>query len=473
MFVGNVDVAQRDRIAGWAADTDFPNGTIEVVILVAGREVGRARADRLRQDLRDLGPYGDGRHGFDFTFDELLPADEDHDVAVRFAASGQPLGHGEFRLPRQACSVWSGSHATAGSDAPGPGSRPTARPPRYVIHIGMPKTGTKYLQQSFCLLKDRMLADGICYPSEFWPKLEIFAHHELLKELLHIPNPKLEGVFAQLSRSGHKTILLSCEGFIGVSKETLEYLRTLIGASEVRIVFYARRWSDWIPSQWQQTVKQGETETFPEMYARTLATAVGDHGINYNIILDKFADVFGHDSIQIVPYSSLLDRGQDISVQFVRDVLGWNHDVVARQDRVHESMGIFLTELMRCMNVLETARSGSSGYHVFQSLNSLRNDPHVRADVERIFGLMQGHEAEIAVDDNCYPLRSIFTQINERYAGRLLDRNTDKEIFARRKNMVRFIRPDFLLGEGASSAVHRIYAAVAQRAADGLTRSAA
>ena len=85
MFVGNVDVAQRDRIAGWAADTDFPNDTIEVVILVAGREVGRACADGLRQDLRDLGPYGNGRHGFDFTFGEPLSADEDHVVAVRFA----------------------------------------------------------------------------------------------------------------------------------------------------------------------------------------------------------------------------------------------------------------------------------------------------------------------------------------------------------------------------------------------------
>ena len=473
MFVGNVDVAQRDRIAGWAADTDFPNDTIEVVILVAGREVGRACADGLRQDLRDLGPYGNGRHGFDFTFGEPLSADEDHVVAVWFATFDQPLGHGEFRLPHQARSATSGSQVTAGPDAPGPASRQLATPPRYVIHIGMPKTGTKYLQQSFCLLKDSMLADGICYPSEFWPKLEIFAHHELLKELVHFPNPKLEGVFAQLSRSGHKTILLSCEGFIGVSKETLAYLRTLIGASEVRIVFYARRWSDWIPSQWQQTVKQGETETFPEMYARTLATAFGEHGINYNIILDKFADVFGHDSIQIVPYSSLLDRGQDISVQFVREVLGWNHDMVARLDRVHELMGFLLAELMRCMNVLETARSGSSGYHVFQSLDSLRNDPRVQADVEHIFGLMQGHQAEITVDDNCYPLRSIFAQINERYAACLSNRNTDKEIFALRKNMVRFIRPDFLLGEGASAAVQRIYAAVAQRATDGRTRSAA
>ena len=161
MFVGNVDVAQRDRIAGWAANTDFPNGIIDVVIMVAGREVGRARADGLRQDLRSLGTYGEGRHGFDFTFDEPLPADENHDLVVKFAAADQPLGHGIFRLPSHADIAAGRSQVTAGLDAPGSGSQTLATPPRYVIHIGMPKTGTKYLQQSFCLLKDRMLADGI------------------------------------------------------------------------------------------------------------------------------------------------------------------------------------------------------------------------------------------------------------------------------------------------------------------------
>ena len=122
-----------------------------------------------------------------------------------------------------------------------------------------------------------MLADGICYPTEFWPELQIFAHHELLKELSQIPNPKLEQVFSTLNASGHRKILLSCEGFIGVSRERLEYLRSLIRASEVRSCS-SRDDEDWIPSQWQQTVKQGAVESLAEMYAKTLATAAGDQG---------------------------------------------------------------------------------------------------------------------------------------------------------------------------------------------------
>jgi O-antigen biosynthesis protein len=69
MFVGNVDVAQRDRIAGWAADTEAPNDIVEVVVVVDGGELCRVRADTLRLDLRDLGHYGEGRHGFDFSLD--------------------------------------------------------------------------------------------------------------------------------------------------------------------------------------------------------------------------------------------------------------------------------------------------------------------------------------------------------------------------------------------------------------------
>lgn len=108
----------------------------------------------------------------------------------------------------------------------------------------------------------------------------------------------------------------------------------------MRIVFFARRWSDWIPSQWQQTVKQGAVESLAEMYAKTLATAAGDYGINYNIILDKFSDVFGPDSIQIVPYSTLLDEKEDIFACFSRDVLEWRSDVHRNNQLVQPQWGL-------------------------------------------------------------------------------------------------------------------------------------
>ncbi len=225
MLVGNVDIVQHDRITGWAADTDAPRAAVEVLVIVDGHEAGRISADLFRQDLHDLGPYGDGRHGFSFMFSEPLSADLDHDLAICFAATGTPLGRGRRNLQRASPQATTG--VTASPSRP-PDQHAATRTPCYVIHIGLPKTGTKYLQREFCRARSEMLADGICYPTEFWPELQIFAHHELLKELSQIPNPKLEQVFATLNSSGHRKILLSCEGFIGVPRERLEYLRSLI-----------------------------------------------------------------------------------------------------------------------------------------------------------------------------------------------------------------------------------------------------
>jgi hypothetical protein len=469
MLVGNVDIVQHDRITGWAADMDAPLAAIDVVVMVDGDEVGRVSADLFRKDLHDLGPYGDGRHGFTFMFSEPLPADLDHDLAVCFATTGKALGRGQVRLQRAAPQAATGPTATP--------SRPSEQHvatgiPGYVIHIGLPKTGTKYLQREFFRTRSEMLADGICYPTEFWPELQIFAHHELLKELSHIPNPKLEQVFSTLNESGHRKILLSCEGFIGVPKERLEYLRSLIRGSEVRIVFFARRWSDWIPSQWQQTVKQGAVESLAEMYAKTLASAAGDHAINYNIILDRFSDVFGPDSIQIVPYSSLLDEKEDIYACFARDVLEWRSDIRRNNELVHTSMGPQLTELIRCLNVLETRRQGSSGYHLFQAYNSISNNRTLQSDLQQIFGVMQDYIGRTTIDDACYPLRGILTRINERYGKRIIGGRSG-EIFQKRRRVVEFVRTDFLLDDAARSAVDRVYAAVSQRIATLSGKSAA
>ena len=469
MLVGNVDIVQRDQITGWAADTEAPLTAIAVVVIVDGHEAGRVSADLFRQDLRDLGPYGDGRHGFTFMFSEPLSADLDHDLAVCFVTTGNPLARGQLKLQRAAPEATMGPAACPSRPSE---QRVATRMPCYVIHIGLPKTGTKYLQREFCRARSEMLADGICYPTEFWPELQIFAHHELLRDLSQIPNPKLEQVFSTLNASGHRKILLSCEGFIGVPRERLEYLRSLIRASEVRIAFFARRWSDWIPSQWQQTVKQGAVESLAEMYSKTLATAAGDYGINYNIILDKFSDVFGPDSIQVVPYSSLLDQNSDIFECFSRDVLGWRSDVRRKNELVHTSMGAPLTELIRCLNVLETRRQGSSGYHLFEAFNSMSTDHALQSDMQQIFDVMQGYMGQTTIDDDCYPLRGILTEINERYGKRVIGVG-GSEIFQKRRRVVEFVRTDFLLDDTARSAVDRVYAAVRQRITTLSAKSAA
>jgi hypothetical protein len=98
MRAGHVDVISRRIVAGWAADPDRPADRLTVSVAVDGVYLGDAAADRLRNDLASLGRFGDGRHGFAFTFPEPLGADADHLVQVTFKDDGAKLPNGEHRL---------------------------------------------------------------------------------------------------------------------------------------------------------------------------------------------------------------------------------------------------------------------------------------------------------------------------------------------------------------------------------------
>jgi hypothetical protein len=120
---GHVDAVSRRAVAGWAADPDRPGERLTVSISVDGVHLGDAVADRLRNDLASLGRFGDGKHGFAFTFPEPLGAETDHVVRVVFQDDGGKLPNGEQRLTASA-------PAGAAAEAPpAPQARPRAAAP--------------------------------------------------------------------------------------------------------------------------------------------------------------------------------------------------------------------------------------------------------------------------------------------------------------------------------------------------------
>lgn len=95
---GRVDGFARHAISGWAADADRPEQCVDIVVLVDGRERGRARADRPRADLASLGTLGDGAHGFTFAFDPPLSPLRSYEIVVGHAETHEPLRLGQFTI---------------------------------------------------------------------------------------------------------------------------------------------------------------------------------------------------------------------------------------------------------------------------------------------------------------------------------------------------------------------------------------
>jgi hypothetical protein len=78
---GNVDIATRTRVVGWAF-AGANAGPQALAILVNGAVVGQVIADRYRADLEAAG-IGDGRHAFSFAMPGGLAPDIGHRIEVR------------------------------------------------------------------------------------------------------------------------------------------------------------------------------------------------------------------------------------------------------------------------------------------------------------------------------------------------------------------------------------------------------
>lgn len=467
--VGYVDSIRLDQIAGWAADPDAPDEVQELVILVDGNEKGRVNADRLRLDLRNLGTYGQGRHGFVFDFAPPLDPGSDYDVVVRFAGAAATPTHGAFRIRGHGAAPivefyeWLPPHPA-----------PLTAAPRFVLHVGLTKTGTKYLQYNFSRLRRELRERGVLYPSQWWREQPLFAHHELAESLAQGRDQRLVDIFSRLNACGSGVVLLSSEGFNPIPDRGLEYLRELTRGAQIDVVFYARRWSDWIPSQWQQAVKQGSLQTFPEWHAALLSTADRHPGINQAIFLDKFARIFGRENIKLISYSNLMDHKVDLFKHFCNKILNLSEPPAPSGGGalVHESMGIFLTELIRGLNARESLGSERAGYHVFGAFQALQSQFLITDDVKRLFAAMERHVGELAIDDNASFLFNSYVRLNE-YKDVLVSPEYGADVFVRQIGRCRYIRPDYLIEAGAGEAAARIAQAVRRQLEGSCVPSAA
>jgi hypothetical protein len=89
-YAGHHDVADCERIIGWAWDADRPNTPVDVDIFDGDRLLARVSADIFRRDLLQAG-YGDGRHGFEYRVPRELKDGRRHLIVVRIANTTKEL----------------------------------------------------------------------------------------------------------------------------------------------------------------------------------------------------------------------------------------------------------------------------------------------------------------------------------------------------------------------------------------------
>ncbi|NYS26441.1 hypothetical protein HUK65_15750 [Rhodobacteraceae bacterium 2376] len=185
-----------------------------------------------------------------------------------------------------------------------------------VIHIGLRKTGTTYLQQVLAQNRGPLAERGLLYPD---PASGLAAgsgpaHHFLAHALRNWrvkytpadPFDRLEAHVAALRAelADHAgTGVLSSEDFSRLNGKQITALRTLFPERDVRILVYLRRQDQWLDALYGQVLKVGRQVEMDSFIARNRAR------LDYAALLDPWAQAFGAENLIVRPYEGFEEGG--------------------------------------------------------------------------------------------------------------------------------------------------------------------
>ena len=330
--------------------------------------------------------------------------------------------------------------------------------PRYFIHIGPRRTGSRYIQSRLFHARDYLEEHGVIYPDIWWKRPDKIMHDAVAQDLK--AGKDLKPDFAKLHASGAKTVVISFEEFEDLTPTALEQLKEYIAGHPVQIICYARRWSDRIPSIWRERVSVGSYETFPECYIRLMSSQDKTINLNYSVLWKQFSNVFGRDTLRIVSYSNLVDRGIDLFEHFCTELLGVNEVPQTAEGLIQRNAwpDMIDAEIVRALNHLhheETSRTNSSMRIKLDRLKKHYGLEVLRGKLRKEFD-ERPKFIRIELQDVANSLRPAWQEMCT-YVDRLVSPQYGEEIFARRTVEVSFVRPNYLLRDGALDELTKLY----------------
>ncbi len=291
------------------------------------------------------------------------------------------------------------------------------------------------------------------YPPNWWTGRAVYNHEFLVDKLREASEPKLEEGFRDMNASDLKMVVLSFEGFPTLSRVQLERFRDLLGGNEVEIVFYTRRWSDRLPSAWQQVVKGGSIVGFPEFFARLMVNPHRSPSINPAVMLDKFAAVFGKDAVRVISYNNVIQRKQDLFRHFCRFILDVDYVGELPPSKKNELFNMYDTEIFRVINVLENQEAEKFAGNLIRRFNAVRP----KVDLNRLQAGMKQHVSEVKLSDRAPVFDGIYQDLAHSYLDNMVDPVENLGFFRRKARVVQYVRPDYLLLDGAMAAIRDMH----------------
>jgi hypothetical protein len=177
-----------------------------------------------------------------------------------------------------------------------------------ILHIGLHKTATSYLQNVLSARRYDLLGQGVLYPSAgtvdavpFSSREGTQSGHTLLTRLRDAQEI-VSQLVAEIPDSA-STVLLSSEDFTRLNAS--HHIKRFSAFGSVQVVLVLRRQDAWIESYYKQVVdqhRQFETRSFDEFLDQ-----MGPKLLDFHTRFSPWRELVGPESFHVLSYDDLLD----------------------------------------------------------------------------------------------------------------------------------------------------------------------
>lgn len=216
------------------------------------------------------------------------------------------------------------------------------------IHVGPHKTGSTYIQKNLFEQSDVLLQQGVMYPkSLIGPQ---WGHHKLVEKV----KQRDVAAVSEFLRTDEETLLVSSENFEDLNEEDIHFLSTLTVDFNVEVIFFKRAYSKLLVSAWQESVKQGEMQTWSEFLLEHALKPFKSKILNSSSVLENWGMLANR--THVFDYDAMLSEGVDIAEALCNKVL--NAKIPIQSAAINQSMNLADIEIIRMLNHRYVKRTG-------------------------------------------------------------------------------------------------------------------
>lgn len=244
---------------------------------------------------------------------------------------------------------------------------------RYIIHIGPHKTGTSYIQKECAQRRNELRECGIYYPKDWNTFLDGHTglFHQLVQEHYDFFGKNFS-IFLEGVKNTDKIVLFSNENLEELPIEAVKVLAKYFSPGKTSIVYYVRRWTDLLRSNWQEKIKHGDIMQFPGFMFGQFIHALDSPIVNYNLVLGKYADVFGPEHILVRCYDNIVQTGGNVFDDIISLALRAPPPISGRPYLENPSFQPFEIEIIRYLNCALFAEGEQRSSRVREAYMSVR-----------------------------------------------------------------------------------------------------